>query len=112
MPGEMREWKWSPAEKAIARRAYDRALGRELESVIQETKERASRIREVSEVWELEDWLVQRRRRIDRTFDYRYSVLPLVFGALVREGRLSEYDLEGLGPEKMEAIQQIVRADR
>jgi hypothetical protein len=30
----MRDLNWSPAEKAIARKAFDRALGRELEAVI------------------------------------------------------------------------------
>jgi hypothetical protein len=29
-------------------------------------------------------------------YDYRYSVLPLVFGNLIREGRLSEEELHGL----------------
>ena len=32
----------------------------------------------------------ERRTGIDREFDYRYSVLILVFGSLIRQGKLSE----------------------
>ena len=41
-------------------------------------------------LWELEHYLTQTRKEIDRKYDYRYPVLPLVFGNLTREGRLSE----------------------
>src|ERR1700682_1217130 len=46
----MRDLKWSPAEKAIARKAFDRALGRELEAVILETKSKAAKIQEPSDL--------------------------------------------------------------
>jgi hypothetical protein len=58
-------------------------------------------------LWELESWLGERRREIDRKFDYRYSVLPHVFGALLSEGRISESDLQGLHSEKMQMIRHI-----
>ena len=100
----MRVWKWSPAEKAAARRAFDTALSRELDSVVLEAKKRIATVAEASELWELERWLSERRREIDETFDFRYSVLPSVFASLLREGRLAEEDLHGLDPEKLEAI--------
>jgi hypothetical protein len=100
----MREWKWSPAEKAVARRAFDMALNGELEAILRETKERAARIRGTSELWGLERWLGERRREIDQKYDYRYSVLPTVFARLVGERRLSIDDLKGLEPEKLAAI--------
>ena len=103
----MRDWKWSPAEKAIARRAFDLALGRELEVVVRETKERAARIRKTSELCDLERWLGERRQRIDRTFDYRYSVLPQVFAGLLRDGQISEDDLDGLAPDKLDVIRSL-----
>jgi hypothetical protein len=104
----MRDWKWSPAEKIVARRAYNLSLNRELETVVREAKERAAGIKEASDLWRLEDWLAEQRRRIDRTFDYRYSVLPMVFAALLREGRLDENELRGLAQEKLDAIHRIV----
>ena len=50
------------------------ALNRELGTVIREAKERADRIMEASDLWEMEVWLAEQRERIDRTFDFRYSV--------------------------------------
>jgi hypothetical protein len=38
-----------------------------------------------AQTWELEHYLTQSRKKIDRTFDYRYSVLTEVFGRLIRE---------------------------
>jgi len=106
----MREWKWSPAEKTAARRAFDLALSRELYAVIREAKERAARITEASDLWELEVWLGEQHRRIDRDFDYRYSVLPLVFANLLREGRITEDDLHGLAPNKLDSIGHMARS--
>jgi hypothetical protein len=105
----LREMNWSPAEKAVARRAFDLALGRELDAVVREAKDRAAKIQEPSELWELERWLTERRIGIDRKYDYRYSVLPLVLAALLREGRLAEDDLRGLGQDKLEAIHRVAR---
>ena len=104
----MFEFKWSPAEKVIARQAFDMALRNELQTTIREAKERAARISEPAELWELEDWLTERRQDINRWYDYRYSVLPIVFARLIRDGRLSEDDLKGLRPEKLELINRGV----
>jgi hypothetical protein len=97
----MRDLKWSPAEKAIARKAFDLALGRELEAVILEAKSKAAKIQEPSGLWELEEYLAQRRQEIDRKYDYRYSVLPLIFANLLSGGRLNENELHGLGEDKL-----------
>ena len=70
---------------------------------MRETRERAARIREASELWELERWLGERRREIDEKYDYRYSELLTVVARLIRERRLSEEDLEGLEPDKLAA---------
>jgi len=100
----MRELKWSPSEKATARRAYDLALGRELEAVVREAKERAAKLKTPGELWDLEEWLTKRRREIDNLYDYRYSVLPLVFAALLYRGLVNEAELEGLGRDKLNHI--------
>src|SRR5258708_15150239 len=84
----MRGLKWSPAEKAIARKAFDRVLGRELEAVILETKSKAATIQEPSRLWELERYPTQRRQEIYRGDDYRYSLLPLLLLNLPNGGRL------------------------
>ena len=62
---------WSRSEKTIARKAFDAALGRELHEVIQEAKKMASQIQEASDLWELEHYLTERRKEIDRKYDSR-----------------------------------------
>ena len=103
---EMGDLKWSPAEKVIARKAFNLALGRELQSVILEAKCKAAKLQEPSGLWELEQYLTQRRREIDRIYDYRYSVLPLVLAKLLTNGRLVEDELHGLGEDKLGWIQR------
>ena len=103
----MYELEWSHAEKIVARRAFDLALGNELETLVLEAKERAAKIDQPSELWALEGWLTECRREIDRRYDYRYSNLPLVFAHLLRDGRLTEDDLRGLGQEKLDLIRRV-----
>lgn len=109
LPEAVRELKWSPAEKAVAHRAFERALDRELAKLVHEAKERAAKVSEPADLWSLERWLGHRRQEIDRDYDFRYSVLPFVFGRLLRDGRLSESDLHGLSQEKLDFINKIAR---
>lgn len=104
----MHDLKWSPAEKLVARKAFEQALQRELTEVIAEAKNMAAKVQEASDLWNLEQWLTERRKEIDRKYEYRYSVLPIVFATLLNEGRLTENDLNGLGPDKFEFIRRIV----
>jgi len=108
-PALMRDLRWSPAEKAIARKVFESALLQELEAVVREAKEMAAKIEQVGDVWDLEHYLTQRRREIDRQYDYRYSVLPEVFGTLIRKGRLTEQDLRGLGDDKLDYVQAYAK---
>lgn len=39
-----------------------------------------------------------------RKYNYRYSVLIIVFGTLMREGLINENNLEGLSEDKMKVI--------
>ena len=60
-----------------------------------------------NDIWSLHDYLSERRKTTDAKYDYRYSQLIIVFGRLLREKWLEDEDLEGLGPDKLEAIQRI-----
>jgi hypothetical protein len=75
-----------------------------LQAVILEAKSKAAKIQEPSGLWELEQHLTQRRREIDRMYDYRYSVLPLVLANLLSSGRLVEEELYGLSEDKLSWI--------
>jgi hypothetical protein len=100
---------WSRSEKAIARKAFDAALGQELHEVIQEAKRMANEIQQSSDLWDLEHYLTQRRKEIDRKYDYRYSRLTHVFGRLLHENRLSEEELRGLGEDKLKSIRSLAK---
>jgi hypothetical protein len=104
-----RDLTWSRSEKVIARKAFDAALSRELHEVIREAKQMASQIRQSSDLWDLEHYLTQRRKEIDRKYDYRYSQLTLVFGKLLQERRLGEEELRGLRDDKLESIRSYAR---
>jgi hypothetical protein len=95
---------WTRSEKKIARKAFDAALKRELEEVIQQAKQRAGQIKEPSELWDLEHYLTQRRKEINDKYDSRGSRLTHVLGKLLYEGKLKEEQLRGLSQEKLDAI--------
>lgn len=77
---------WSRSEKAIARKAFDAALGQELHEVIQQAKKMANEIQKSSDLWDLEHHLTERRKEIDCKYDFRDSRLMRCFGeTLVRK---------------------------
>jgi hypothetical protein len=100
--------KWTDREKKIARRVFDAALAEELASTIADFKARAAAVAGPDEMWDLAQFLRERQREIERTYDYRYSRLIWVFGQLLREGRIREDQLAGLAEEKVSDIRRYV----
>ena len=100
---------WSRSEKIIARKAFDAALKRELHEVMQEAKQMASQIQQPSDLWDLEHYLTERRKDINRKYDTRGSRLKDVMGRLLYENRIGEDNLRGLGDEKMKAIRSFAQ---
>jgi Photoprotection regulator fluorescence recovery protein len=103
----MHDMKWSGAEKRIARTVFDAALQRELAQIVSEFKTRAAAITEPQALWSLLDRTDRLRADIDRKYDFRYSQLPVVFGRLLREGRIAPDDLQGLGDDKIAVMRKI-----
>jgi photoprotection regulator FRP-like protein len=101
---QMRDLHWSRKEKEIAHKAFQQALDSEFETIAQKVKKMAEKIELPDGLWDLEEFLTKSRQGIGRKYDYRYSVLPMVFGILIREGRLREDDLQGLGEDKLHYI--------
>ncbi|SPF37371.1 hypothetical protein SBA1_1790006 [Candidatus Sulfotelmatobacter kueseliae] len=79
-----RDLRWSRSEKAIARKAFDTALTQELQEVIQQAKQMAGKIQQPSDLWDLEDYLTQRRKEINRKYEYRSSPHARLREALAR----------------------------
>ncbi len=106
---------WSPAEKKIARGAFDQAYQRQCASI----RARATKILATSsapsDLWKLHDYLSIQRRATDKIYDYRYSRLLSVFARLLVEKWLSVSDLTGLQESKIEKIIKLadfMRGDR
>ena len=98
---------WSESEKRIARRVFEAALHDELARILVEFKRRAATAQEPEDMWSVEQFLAAARRDIDARYDYRYSQLVSVFGALLRQGRIDERDLHGLSEDKLAAIRRV-----
>ena len=58
-------------------------------------------------MWSLEQHLRGKRHEIDEKYDYRYSQLPVVFGRLLREGRIVESQLMGLAEDKLSCVRRV-----
>ena len=71
---------------------------------MREAKEMANKIKAPDDVWDLERYLTERRKDIDRRYEFRSSRLTQVFGTLLYEGRVTEEELRGLGEDKIKAI--------
>ncbi|MBI1940415.1 MAG: hypothetical protein HYS33_02780 [Acidobacteria bacterium] len=104
----MRDLQWSKAEKAAARRIFDTAYEQESKAIRAELKRMIGNASEPRDIWRIHDYLSAQRRETDRKYDYRYSVLILVFARLFSEGWLTEDDLRGLHRDKIEMIKRAV----
>jgi hypothetical protein len=76
---------------------------------MRKTKQMANQIKEPADVWELEHYLTERHKQIDRKYDFRVSRLMRVFGTLLYEGRVTEEELRGLREDKIKAIRSCAK---
>ena len=101
------EFRWSKAEKIIAKQAFDLAYERKCQKIIEQIKNR--KLSNDEDIWKLGNYIHKKRKEIDRKFDYRYSQLILVFSTLIKENLLSLEDLAGLSDEKIDTIYKALR---
>lgn len=106
------EVRWTAAEKKVARRAFDQALERHLSVIITEAKRMMANVAGPSGLWEVEAYLTESRKTVDRIYQFRYSDLLRVFSVLMRDEWLREADLVGLQPEKIADIKRSAEALR
>jgi hypothetical protein len=99
-----RDHHWSPAEKKIARTAFDTALAREKAAARRSVEDMLRQSEDPDQIWEIHRFLEEKRRDFNEKYDYRYSVLTRVFRRLVNEGWLGPADLSGLGTDKLALI--------
>ncbi len=69
----------------------------------------ANEIQKSSDLWDLKHHLTQRRKEIDRKYDFRNSRLTQLFRRLLHERRLSEQELRGLREDKLKSIRSYAK---
>jgi hypothetical protein len=67
----------------------------------------ANQIKEPADLWDLEHYLTEQRKDIDRKYESRASRLKDVLGRLLYERRISEEELRGLPEDKLKAIRSF-----
>ena len=102
----MNGFKWSKAEKIIAKDAFNNAYQRECNNIIKEIKE--YKLKKPEDIWSLSKMLKEREKEINNIYDYRYSQLIFVFGILIKRGFLSIDELDGLSDDKIEQIKKLM----
>jgi hypothetical protein len=111
----MRDLSWSKREKQIAHTAFEQALAREATALVAEVRAKAQAITELDDLWQLEQFLRDKRHALEQRYDYRYSVLLYVFADLIQAGWLSLDELAGLADDKrarVAALLEFARGDR
>jgi hypothetical protein len=104
----MNDFNWSKKEKKIARKAFDMAYERECSDFAEKIRSEADKLTKPEDIWNLHDFMSKKMKDIGKTYDYRYSVLILVFARLINEGWLDYDDLNGLADKKIDRIKAII----
>ena len=102
----MNGFKWSKAEKIIAKDAFNNAYQRECNNIIKEIKE--YKLEKPENIWSLSEMLKEREKEINNIYDYRYSQLTFAFGILIKRGFLSIDELDGFSDDKIEQIKKVM----
>jgi len=103
----MRYFDWSNAEKILAREAYDRAYERECTKILEKVRGMLSSMEDPKEIWKIYDYLKKNRRDMDSKYEYRYLILIIVLGKLMKEGLILDSDIDKLSQDKIDAIKRV-----
>ena len=100
---------WTDSEKKIARTAFNQAYEREIEALLSQVREQASKIAVLDDLWRLHDFLSAKRHEVEGKYDYQYAAILFVFARLVKEGWLELKELEGLDKNKLSKVAVLAR---
>ena len=103
----MRYFDWSNTEKILAREAYDRAYERECIKILEKVRGMLSGMEDPKEIWKIDDYLRKNRRDMDSKYEYRYLILIIVLGKLMKEGLILDSDIDKLSQDKIDAIKRV-----
>jgi hypothetical protein len=100
---------WTAEEQILARRVFDRALRREVETLIETLRSQAIELSGAEDIWRFHDFLSIQRHAIEGRMAFRFEGLLFVFAGFVRDGLTSPEELEGLSADKRAKISAMAR---
>ena len=100
---------WSEKEKQIAREALNKAYEKETEALIDEIRQKATKITKIDDIWSLNDYLNSKRYDIDGKYDYRDSTPVFVLAQLIKQGWLHPDELAGLTPDQRAKVAALAK---
>ncbi len=100
---------WTIEEQDLAQAVFDRALARDVETLIGDLRSRSAALENPEQLWQLHDFLSIRRHEIEGRFDFRLPGLLFVFADFVKDGLVSLEELEGLSADKLAKISAMAR---
>ena len=95
------------SREKVARKVFDQAYRRQCAVIGANVKQMIADPDNPGVIRRIHDYLSDQRRTTDQQYDYRYSVLIMVFAGLLRGGWLKEADLEGLREDKIAMIKEF-----
>ncbi len=103
----MQNLTWSANEKQLARTVFERAALEEERELLEYFKRKSATLKNMEGLRSLLHEMQETERRYQEKFDFRYSQLIILFGRLVREGRIGIEVFNGFSQEKLEFIEKI-----
>ncbi|MFO0039324.1 MAG: hypothetical protein ACK522_10325 [Synechococcaceae cyanobacterium] len=100
---------WTAEEQQIARRAFEQALSREVEALIDTLRRETAALSGAEQVWQLHDFLSIRRHQIEGRSSFHLDGLLFVFADFVKAGLTSFEELDGLSGDKQAKIRAMAR---
>lgn len=98
---------YTKSEKKVAKELFELALQRDYQRLQEDIKQYKCDTPE--SIWDLRSFLNKKAKEFDNKYDYRYSVLDIVFMGLLREELLHIDELKGLSQERQKYLIDIVQ---
>jgi len=100
---------WTVAEQDLARSVFERAHQREVEVLIGRLRSQVAALSCAEHIWDLHDFLSLQRHAIEGRLEFRLEGLLFVFAGYVRDGLISQEELEGFSSDKRAKIMAMAR---
>lgn len=103
------ESSWSTIEQETAQKACQKACQREINALLSEVRDRANKLVELEQLWQLHDFLSARRHEIDGKYDDNYPAMIFILANLIKEGWLNLDEIASLEKDKLAKIAALSR---